>query len=103
MGITEDLLRQAVRIARAHGATRLILFGSALTSPEAAHDLDFAVEGVPGWEVFGLVAALEAVLPVPIDVIPLDQVSESHFTRAVRQRGRVLFEDAPHERAHASH
>ena len=102
MLITEDVLYRAVAIARAHGATRLILFGSAQASAENARDLDFAVEGVPGWDFFGLVAELEAAMPIAVDVIPLDQVSESHFTRTVRQHGRVLFEQEPCERAHAS-
>ncbi len=92
MPVVAAHLDRAVAIARAHGATRLILFGSALETPEAARDLDLAVEGVPGWSFFGLAAELEAALPVPVDVIPLDQVSQNHFTRSVRQRGRVLFE-----------
>ncbi len=100
MPVAAAHLDSAVAIARAHGATRLILFGSTLEAPETARDLDLAVEGVPGWSFFGLAAELESALPVPVDIIPLDQVSQNHFTRCVHQRGRVLFEQD--RSAHAS-
>ncbi|NBC16178.1 MAG: DNA polymerase III subunit beta [Bacteroidetes bacterium] len=87
-----DCLERAIDIARQHGATRLVLFGSALDAPARTRDLDLAVEGVSGWDFFGLVADLEAHLPVPVDVVPLDQVRENWFTASIRERGRVIFE-----------
>lgn len=92
MPVKQEYLDRAVAIARAHGATRLILFGSAVEAPETARDLDLAVEGVAGWDFFGLAAALEAAIPIPVDVIPVDQMNESYFTKRVRERSRVLFE-----------
>lgn len=91
MPVKQEYLDRAVAIARAHGATRLILFGSAVEAPETARDLDLAVEGVAGWDFFGLAAALEAAIPIPVDVIPVDQMNESYFTKRVRERSRVLF------------
>jgi uncharacterized protein len=85
----------AVAIAREHGASRVILFGGALESPSDARDLDLAIEGIPGWNFFGLAAELEAKIPVHVDVIPLDQVRENHFTRTIRRRGRVIYERQP--------
>lgn len=96
MPVTEKDLRRAASVAQAWGAARLILFGSALETPATARDVDLAVEGMPGWGAFELAAALEAALPVPVDVIPLDGVDESYFTRQLRERGRVLFERAEH-------
>ena len=51
MGITEGQIARAVALAKAYGATRLILFGSALEDPERAKDLDLALEGVAGWKL----------------------------------------------------
>lgn len=92
MQVVQDHIDRAISIARAHGATRVILFGSALESPETARDIDLAVEGVKGWDFFGLAAELESELPIGVDVIPIDQVHENHFTRSIRRRGRVIFE-----------
>lgn len=90
MPITQEHLNQAVAIAKKHGATRLLLFGSAVSKPEAARDLDLAVDGVPGWDFFRLAAELERVLRVPLDVVPLDE--DDPFARRVEERGRVLYE-----------
>ena len=70
----------------------MIVFGSAVETPESARDLDLAVEGIQGWDFFGLAAELESVLPIRVDIIPLDQVNENHFTRSIRRRGRVVCE-----------
>lgn len=77
----------------AYGATRVIPFGSAVDDPDKSRDLDLAVEGVHGWDFFGLVAELESQSPVKVDLIPLDKVDENHFTRAITERGRVVLQD----------
>ncbi len=81
-------MTNAVRLARQFGATRLLLFGSALEDPETARDLDLACAGVPGWKLFEMSAALEQVLHVPFDVVPLDPPTP--FTRLIEKRARVL-------------
>ncbi len=90
MKLKPEHLDQAVSIARRYGADRVLLFGSALESPETARDIDLAVGGVDGWEFFGMAAEMEEALPLPIDVIPL--FPENAFTRHIRARGRWLYE-----------
>lgn len=65
-----------------------MLFGSALENPAAARDLDLACAGVPGWRFFELSAALEALLGVPLDIVPLDPPTA--FTRQLEKHARVL-------------
>ena len=90
MPLTQEHLDQAVAIARRYGADRVLLFGSALHDPEAARDLDLAVGGVDGWEFFGMAAEMERVVPLPLDVIPLEP--ETRFTRRIVERGRAIYE-----------
>jgi len=51
MGIQQAQIERAIALAKAYGATRLILFGSALEAPAQAKDLDLACDGVPGWKL----------------------------------------------------
>jgi predicted nucleotidyltransferase len=88
MSIRQDQLDRAIALAKAYGATRLILFGSAETTPEQARDLDLACDGVSGWSFFKLGAELEEELQIPLDLIPLSP--PTRFTRLIEQRGRVL-------------
>lgn len=93
MPVTQDQIDRAVEIARRHGATRVLLFGSAVDHPETARDLDLAVDGVDGWEFFGMAAEIDRALCIPVDVIPLD--ADTPFTRHIRKRSRVLYEHEP--------
>jgi len=54
MRVTQEHINKAVELAKEYGATRLILFGSALSDPQNARDLDLAIDGVPGLKVFTL-------------------------------------------------
>lgn len=81
---------RCVEIARAFGVRKLILFGSALESPETAADVDVACEGLDGWDLFRFGAKLEEALGMTVDVIPLR--SDDRFSQYVAQRGRVLYE-----------
>ena len=84
----ETVLAKVVRVARQFGATRLLLFGSALENPAKARDLDLACAGVSGWKLFELSAALEESLGLPLDLVPLDPPTP--FTRLIEKRARVL-------------
>ncbi|MCW5560116.1 MAG: DNA polymerase III subunit beta [Verrucomicrobiae bacterium] len=84
----ENALSKAVLVARRFGARRLLLFGSALENPAAAHDLDLACAGVPGWKLFELASALEETLGIPLDLVALDPPTP--FTRLIEKRARVL-------------
>jgi len=88
MKITEALLRTACETARKFGATRLILFGSALDPSREVHDLDLACAGVPGWKLFEPGAAVEDELRIPIALVPLD--SPSRFHSLIEARGKRL-------------
>jgi predicted nucleotidyltransferase len=88
MSIKQDKLDRAIALAKAYGATRLILFGSAATMPEQARDLDLACDGVSGWNLYELGAHLEEELQIPLDLVPL--TPPTRFTRLIERRGRVL-------------
>jgi predicted nucleotidyltransferase len=88
MSDLDTALNKVIRVAQQFGATRLLLFGSALEHPEKARDLDLACDGVPGWKLFELSAALEETLGVPLDLIPLDPPTP--FTRLIEKQARVL-------------
>jgi predicted nucleotidyltransferase len=88
MTIQKEQLDRAIEIAETFGATRLILFGSAVTNPEQAKDIDLACDGVAGWKIFELGARLEEELKMPLDLIPLSP--PTRFTRLIERRGRVL-------------
>ena len=88
MAIQQNQIERAIAPAKAYGATRLILFGSAATAPERARDLDLACDGVPGWKLYELGARLEEELRIPLDLVPLSP--PSRFTHLIEQRGKVL-------------
>jgi len=88
MGIRQDQLDRVVTLAKAHGATRLVLFGSAAVTPEQARDLDLTCDGVPGWSFYALGARLEEELQIPLDLIPL--TPPTRFTQVIEQQGKVL-------------
>jgi len=88
MAIEKRHLDRAVSLAKAFGATRLILFGSAAKDPERARDIDLACDGIVGWKLYEFGAILEEELLMPIDLIPLSP--PSRFTRMIEMRGTVL-------------
>lgn len=88
MAIDQAQLERAIELARAYGATRLILFGSAKDAPEQARDLDLACDGVVGWKLYELGARLEEELRTPLDLVPLSP--PSRFTRLIEANGKVL-------------
>ena len=88
MTVQQEHLERAIALAKAYGATRLILFGSAVAAPERAKDLDLACDGVAGWKFYELGARLEEELRMPLDLIPLDP--PTRLTRLIERRGKVL-------------
>lgn len=88
MTILQEHLDRAVELARSYGATRLILFGSALDRPDEANDLDLACDGVDGWKLYELGAQMEDELRVQLDLVPLSP--PTRFTRYIESRGKVL-------------
>ena len=88
MAVRQEHLDKAITLAKAYGATRLILFGSALSRPQQARDLDLACDGVAGWRLYALGARLEEELDIPLDLVPL--TPSTPFTRLIERRGQVL-------------
>jgi len=88
MAIRQAQIERIVTLARAYGATRLILFGSAYETPKEARDIDLACEGVPGWKLFELAAKLEEELETNLDIMPLSP--PTRFTRHIEAKGKVL-------------
>jgi len=88
MAVNQAHLDRAITLAKAFGATRLILFGSALLQPQQARDLDLACDGVVGWKLYELGARLEEELRIPLDLVPLTPATP--FTRLIERRGKIL-------------
>ncbi|MDT0631084.1 nucleotidyltransferase domain-containing protein [Rubrivirga sp. S365] len=88
--MTADHIDTAARIARDFGATRVVLFGSAVDHPAHARDLDLAVAGVHGWAFYKLGARLDRTLGVPVDLVALDPPTP--FSRRIEGAGRVLYD-----------
>jgi len=84
-GLALDCIKE---LARAYGATRPIIFGSALETSSDARDIDLACDGVPGWKLYELGARLEEELHKPLDLIPLSP--PTRFTRLIEPKGRAL-------------
>jgi predicted nucleotidyltransferase len=89
MEVTTEHIEKAMFIARNYGATKLLLFGSALDNPSNANDIDLAVDGVPCVSFFELSGELELSLKIPVDLFPLD--IDSKFTDHIKKIGKVLF------------
>ena len=81
-------MNRIIEMAKNYGANRLILFGSYLTNPDKARDLDLACDGIKGWKIYEFGGCLENELRIQIDVVPL--TPKNHFTRLIEQRGKVL-------------
>ena len=83
-------IQKAIDMAQDYGATRLILFGSALKAPAQARDLDLACDGIAGWKLYELAARLEEELGALVDLVPL--APATRFTRWIETQGQVLYE-----------
>jgi len=96
MPVPQTDIDRCTAIAREFGAKRLILFRSAVDSPDTARDLDLACEGVGGWDLFRLAARLEEELTTPVDLVPLRR--GDRFSRYVESKGRVIYDAGRVER-----
>lgn len=92
MAITKNQIEKVISIAKAYGATRLILFGSAAEMPDKARDIDIACDGVQGWKLYELAARLEEELGASLDIVSLTPPSK--FTEYIKTKGKVLYDSA---------
>jgi uncharacterized protein len=82
--------RRAIQdISRKYHATRVILFGSSLSSPGEAHDIDLAVEGISGKDFYEFYGELMCTLSRPVDVVDLSQ--KSKFVQLILKEGEALY------------
>jgi len=88
MAFSQDQFDKVTRLAHSYGATRLSLFGSALSNPNSARDLDLACDGVDGWKLYELASELEDEFNIPFDLVPLSP--PNLFTRLIEANGRRL-------------
>ena len=88
MPIDKAQIERIKTIAKAYGATRLILFGSAVDMPKKAKDIDLACDGVLGWKLYELGARIEDELKMSLDIIPLNP--PTRFTRLIEKNGKEL-------------
>jgi predicted nucleotidyltransferase len=88
--MNQSAIDRCADIASAFGVKKLILFGSALKTPETAGDIDFTCEGLGGWKLFRFGAKLGEALGKSVDVIPVR--AGDRFSQYVAQRGRILYE-----------
>jgi len=88
MPISQAQIKKIVVMAKAYGATRLILFGSAAEMPKEARDIDLACDGVAGWKLYEFAARLEEELKTNLDIVPLSP--PTRFTKHIEAKGKVL-------------
>ena len=88
MAITRAQIEKIVALAKAYGATRLILFGSVVETPEEARDIDIACDGVSGWKLYELGARIEEELHMLLDLVPLSP--PTRFNKLIESKGEVI-------------
>ncbi|MCU7501300.1 MAG: DNA polymerase III subunit beta [Ignavibacteria bacterium] len=88
MKITKEMIDRIVSEAKNYGATRIIIFGSAVAAPETARDIDIALDGIRGWRIFEFAGKMEEELNIPLDVVSLSP--SSRFTRHIENYGQIL-------------
>lgn len=92
MAVTNTQIEKIIDLAKSYGATRLILFGSSVETPDEARDIDIACDGVQGWKLYELAARLEDELGTSLDIVALTPPSK--FTEYIKTKGRVLYDSA---------
>ena len=88
MAVSNIQIKKIIAVAKTYGATRLILFGSALETPGKARDIDLACDGVPGWKLYELAARLEEDMKTNLDIVPL--TPSTKFTKLIEEKGKAL-------------
>lgn len=88
--MNQAMIDRCTEIARSFGATKLVLFGTAAESIEMAQDVDFACEGIRGWDLYRFGAKLEEEVGRRVDVVALRD--EDRFSQYVARSGQVLYE-----------
>jgi len=76
-------------LARKYRASRVLLFGSALSAEAESRDIDIAVEGIADRDFFAFYGELICSLSKPVDLVDLSQ--ENKFIDLVLKEGVSLY------------
>ena len=87
--VTPEQIDKCIAVARRYGATKLVLFGSAVHDAEHARDIDLLCEGVKGGRFLSMGAEMENETGIMVDTIPADEPSP--FVEYNMLKGRVLY------------
>lgn len=90
MAITQEHINSAIQLAKEYGATRLLLFGSALDDPDNANDLDLGVDGLFGLKFFQYGGILETLIDKQVDIVDLSL--DNVFINHIKQIGRYIYD-----------
>ncbi|MFH0880294.1 MAG: hypothetical protein V2A34_11325 [Lentisphaerota bacterium] len=88
----EEKLKRATEILRSMGATRVLLFGSAVEHPDTARDVDLAVEGIPPEKILAADVAVYRELEAPLDLVSRED--NPAFFEVIRDYSRTLYEQS---------
>jgi len=83
--ITEKDKETILKLARKYKASRVLLFGSALSETEESRDIDIAVEGVADRDFFSFYGELLCAPSKPVDMVDLSR--KTRFIELVRREG----------------
>ncbi len=92
MAITNRNIEKAIELAQKYGATKLLLFGSALSDPENAQDLDLGVEGIQGLKFFEFGGILETLINARVDIVDLS--INSRFVSHIKKVGKYIYDSS---------
>ncbi len=88
--ITEKDKKTIQDIARKYHASRVLLFGSALSETTESRDIDIAVEGIPDKDFYAFYGELLYALSKPVDVVDLSK--KTKLIELVLKEGVTLYE-----------
>ena len=90
MPITQQQIGKLIEISKDFGATKVLLFGSALTDMNNANDIDIGVLGIPDDKFFIFGGTLDIELGINVDVVPLNL--ENPFVDYIKKKGKYIYE-----------
>ena len=85
---SEDKYR-VTEIAKKYDVSKIYLFGSNLLSQSKPHDIDLAVEGLPGSLFFKFYGELIFALSQPVDLIDLKK--ETQLSKIIKSEGVLIY------------
>jgi len=88
--MNEELLNKLIELAKQYKVTKLVQFGSSLSSFDNCKDIDFACDGLYDKNFFRFGASLEELFNKPVDLIPLKP--SDRFIESILKQGVVLYE-----------